>query len=402
MKEKSGASVLHEWFGFSLGILTAIALLSLGTAEALAQAGIEAAKQAEAAADWAERQKSGSSTTGNYRIISTGRSVRRVVPAPTVSTLKRRPRSGAPGEVSGRLLDRSTGAPLAGVPMLLISTEPEWEVEILDATTDSSGSYRFTRVEPGRWSAGVDPTRLPPRYASARPIGPITVERKQKVTAPDILLFYAGCITGQATWRDGRKMNVGEVVVAPMDTTLYAISDELDPQGQYMFCAAPPGSAMVWLDLQDGRQLGYPARLAVQDTLELDFAADSWAQMQATQVWIQVKTETGDGVGFAEVMVVGRRPGHGERPGMVFLRHETADRQGLVEFFLPVGAYEFLAMNPREGEWGRQKGIEITPTVPRRLTHDIVVKGTSTAAQREDWRTGLYGRADWYLYVWAY
>ena len=59
-------------------------------------------------------------------------------------------------------------------------------------------------------------------------------------------------------------------------------------------------------------------------------------------------------------------------------------------------------MNPRQGEWGRQKGIEITPVAPAELSHEIVVKGSSTEAQREDLRTGLYDRADWLMYVWAY
>jgi hypothetical protein len=113
-------------------------------------------------------------------------------------------------------------------------------------------------------------------------------------------------------------------------------------------------------------------------------------------------TEDGQNVGFAEVVVLGRRPAQGDRPALVYLKGETADRQGLADFELPVGAYEVLVMNPREGQWGRQKGLEITPVAPAQLTHEIVVKGTSTEAQREDLRAGLYDRADWLLYVWAY
>jgi hypothetical protein len=406
MKMRTRFSLIDKWLIPSLGLFSAMGLLAGISADAWAQAGIEAAAQLKQAADWAERQKgSGSTMADTHRIFSTSRTVRRVTPAPSAtipSTLKPRPRSGAPGKVSGRVLDRATGQPLAGVAMLLVSTEPEYQVEILDATTDSSGSYRFPKVEPGRWTVGVDPVNLDPSYAPRRPKGVLTLEKRQSVTAEDILLLYAGCISGEVRWPDGHRVTEGDVTVAPLDTTLYAIAAELDEQGRYSFCAAPPGSAMVWLDLHDGRQIGQVSHLAVNDTLHFDFAPDSWEQMKATQLWIQVVTEGGLGVGFAEVVIFGRRPAHGDRSAMVFYRGETADRQGLAEFYVPVGAYDILAMNPREGEWARQSGIQVTPVAPPRLTHDIVVTGTSTAAEREEWSKWMYRRAEWLLYSWGY
>jgi hypothetical protein len=389
-------------FGISAVLVAPASLLLVIADDCHAQAGVEAATQLQHAAEWAERQGS-TGSSGDYRIFSTSRTVTRVPTATSApSTLKKRPRSGAPGEVSGEVLDRGTGKGIASVPVLLISTELEYEVEILDATTDATGKYVFAKVEPGVWTVSVDPARLTPAYAPRRPIGAIKVEKKQKVTASHILLLNSACVTGTVKWTDGQAATEGLVTIAPVDTTQYAIADEISERGEFSFCAAPPGSAMVWLDLNDGRQLGYGTRLVVQDTTRLDFAAPPWNQVKTTRLWIRAVTEDGQNVGFAEVVVLGRRPAQGDRPALVYLKGETADRQGLADFELPVGAYEVLVMNPREGQWGRQKGLEITPVAPAQLTHEIVVKGTSTEAQREDLRAGLYDRADWLLYVWAY
>jgi len=83
------------------------------------------------------------------------------------------------------------------------------------------------------------------------------------------------------------------------------------------------------------------------------------------------------------------------------VRQETADQDGAVEFRVPFGVYEVLVMNPREGETGRVSRLVINEDQKGVHPLEVVLRGTTTPAERRTLRADLLNRAETYLYVWG-
>ena len=387
-------------FGFWVSAMLALQIFSPQPAGA--QAGMEAAGQYKHAADWAERQQ-GSSRFRYYTSSSVTTTQGGSTSSGYAAPAKKRPRSGAPGSIAGRVVGLDGKTPVAGMRVTLNSTEIEYELETYNATTDESGIYRFKKVEPGIWAVGLDPLTLSDTYAPPRP-HIIRVSKSQQAMSAPIQLVTGGCISGQAVWSDGFEFTdpALEVTVAPMDTNFYAVGANMDAKGNFQFCAAPADSAMIWVDCGDGRWIGRTARLTAGEDTRVDLSAEPGNAVPMARVGIQVSTRAEKGVGYAELLVVGRRPEKGGQAAMIFQREEITDRQGYVELFLPLGVYDFLAMNPREGEIGRMQGLEVIPHVADRLEHEIVVVGSSTEEERYQLYASMIDRAELFMYLWAY
>ena len=124
-------------------------------------------------------------------------------------------------------------------------------------------------------------------------------------------------------------------------------------------------------------------------------------QIPTTLIWFDVRNEAGTGVGYSEILIVGRSPGIADRPAMVYARLEVSDRQGFVEFYLPYGVYDVLALNPREGQFGRINNLQVTPQNQSRASHDIVIRGESSEREREKMYDRMLDRADFFKYNWG-
>jgi len=103
----------------------------------------------------------------------------------------------------------------------------------------------------------------------------------------------------------------------------------------------------------------------------------------------------------AQVTVVGRRFEQGDRPALVYVRQETADQDGAIEFRVPFGVYEVLVVNPREGETGRVSRMVIHDNQQGIQPLEVVLRGNSTPAEQRQMRAELLNRAETYLYVWS-
>jgi protocatechuate 3,4-dioxygenase beta subunit len=316
------------------------------------------------------------------------------------ATLPRRPRSGAPGEVSGRLVDE-TGAPVAGIAVGLLSTDARYAPEFLEAMSDSTGRFRFTKVEPGPWEVRFDPAKLPARYAPRRAAVALSVSRSERKQLSDLVFLPGACALGSVRWTGGPPALETEIFFAPADTAFFSITGRIDGEGVYRLCGIPAGPVHAWSDLGDGRWLGRPLQLKPGTETEFDLTAEPSSRLSGTSVWFDARTEDGRPIAFAEIVVFGVREATDAQPHLVYLRGAVADRVGAAEFLLPYGTYEVLAINPREGEWTRTQGLVIDASTGARRDQQLVLASTSTASQRADWVHSLRLRAEESLYLWS-
>lgn len=387
-----------------LAPLAAGALLAPPSAHA--QAGIEAAGLTKGAADWKDRKRSTDKkpvttapASGANPAIAPRVQGRATTPEPV--RVPRKP-SGAPGTVAGRVVERRSNAPVPGVLLSLTSTEQQYVIERLLARTDSTGRYQFADVEPGRWSLVVIADRLPATYSARADERIVPVAKSQKVEVLPFALGRTACVQGHITWSDGYVFSdaTSSIFVSPLDSSLGAARGPVNGVGDFELCSAPADSAMVWLFLRDGRRLGRPARLAVGQETRIDFEPVPLELMDGTVLQVQGRTPGGLPVPRAEVVIVGRKYGPGEHTLTVFTRQANADHGGMAEVRLPYGVYEVLVMNPREGTWGRVEQLVIAPGAPARVPQEVVLRGSSTPAQRVAWRDDLLARGDSFLRTW--
>src|SRR5262249_42451975 len=172
---------------------------------------------------------------------------------------KPRPVSGAPGSLSGQVLERGTAKPVSGVLLHLVSTEPQYVIETKLARTDSLGRWTISDVEPGRWSLGVDSERLPIPYACAESARTVVVAKNDALHPAPFTLYRTACVEGHVQWADGYVFSDAPVLVVPRRGGLPVARGRTNGVGDYEICSAPADTAMVWLMLRDGRRIGSPA-----------------------------------------------------------------------------------------------------------------------------------------------
>jgi len=315
------------------------------------------------------------------------------------SALPARPRSGAPGEVGGRLVDES-GAPISGISVGLLSTDARYAPEYLEVLSDTAGRFHFTKVEPGAWEVRFDPAKLPQQYAPRRAAVAVSLARREKEDLSDLAFLPGACVGGSVLWSDGPPALETEIFFSPADTAFFSIVGRVDGEGHYRLCGIPAGRAHAWSDLGDGRWLGRPMQLEPGTVAQFDLQADPSSRLRGTSVWFDARTEDGRSIAFAEIVVLGHRPASETETALVYLRGAVADRGGAAEFLLPYGDYEVLATNPREGEWTRLASFVVDASSRAQMNQDLVLVGSSTTGQRAEWAAELRGRAERALYVW--
>jgi len=312
-----------------------------------------------------------------------------------------RPKSKDPGRLAGLVYEQGTKAPLAGVTVRLVSTEPQWAVERLEARTDSSGYYEFPRVAPGSWLLGIVGDRLSTRYSPPRAPRAVTVAKRDSVAALPFALHRTACIKGHAGWSDGYVLYDAPLTVAPYDSTQFSRTMTMNGVGDFDMCGAPADSVMVWMHLRDGRSIGRATRLTSAAEKAVQFRPDPIERMEGITLRVLPVLNGGVRVPRAQVTVVGRRFEQGERPALVYVRQETADQDGVVEFRVPFGVYEVLVMNPREGQTGRISRLVVHEDQKGIHPLEVVLRGQSTQAEQRTLRAELLNRAETYLYVWT-
>jgi len=385
------------------------AIVVFSPAMAHAQAGMEAGAATSHAATWAKHQKeSGSSTSATTTKTTTktsgatgGKTVSGRAAGTTLPERKTRPSSGAPGSLSGQVLERGNAKPVPGVLVRLESTELQYVVETKLARTDSSGAWLITDVEPGRWSLDVDNERLPETYASSESPRTLIVAKNDAQHVAPFVLYRTACVGGHVQWADGYVFSDAPVLVAPRRYGLPVARGRVNGVGDYQICSAPADTAMIWLILRDGRRLGSPVHLAVGQAATVDFRPPSEDNMPGTMLLINAKTAGGQKVPFARVLMVGRRLGVAGEPSVVFVRDANANREGEVLAHVPYGTYEILGWNPRQGEWGRVEQFVIARGSGESFEHEITLRGSSSAAEQAAWRQELLDRADDFQIHWV-
>jgi len=319
----------------------------------------------------------------------------------TVVQKPSRPKSREPGRVAGLVFEQGTKAPLAGVMVRLVSTEPQWATERLEARTDSAGYYEFPRVEPGAWLLGIVGDRLSTRYAPPRTPLSLAVGKRDSVAAPSFALHRTACVKGHAGWSDGYVLYDAPLTVAPYDSTQFSRTTTMNGVGDFDLCGAPEDSVMVWMHLRDGRSIGRAMRLTAAAEKAIQFNPDPIERMEGVTLKVLPVLNGGVPVPRAQVTVVGRRFEQGNRPALVYVRQETADQDGAVEFRVPFGVFEVLVMNPREGQTGRVSRLVINENQQGVHPLEVVLRGASTPAEQRTLRAELLNRAETYLYVWT-
>jgi hypothetical protein len=394
-----------------IGNVALAALLFTAPVRALAQAGMEAGAATSHAAGWAKHQKETGSkmgpststttktttaTSGNAKTIPAGKPV-----GTTLPVRRTRPASGAPATIRGEVLEHSTAKPVKNVLLHLVSTDPQYVVETKLARTDSTGSWVITDVEPGRWSLSVDNERMPATYACSEVSRNIVVVKNEALHVAPFGLYRTACVEGHVQWADGYVFSDAPVLVVPRRASLPPARGRVNGVGDYQICSAAADSAMVWLQLRDGRRIGSPVSLAVGKDARVDFKPPSEENMPGTTLLLNARTAGGEKIPFARMLMVGRRLGVGTEPSVVFVRDANANREGEVLTHVPFGTYEIIGWNPREGEWGRVEQLVVARGAGDSFEHEVTMRGTSTAEEQEAWRQELLDRADDFQLHWV-
>ena len=299
------------------------------------------------------------------------------------------------------MLEHGNGKPVKDVLLRLVSTEPQYVVETKLSRTDSTGSWSFTDVEPGRWSLAVDPDRLPETYGLSESPRIVVVAKKDNLHAAPFSLYRTACVGGHVQWADGYVFSDAPVLVAPWHAGLPAARGRVNGVGDYEICSAPADSAMVWIVLRDGRRIGTPVKLAIGRAARVDFKPPAIEDMPGTELFLNARTASGTKVPFARLLLVGRRLGVAAEPWVVYVQDATADREGEVMTHVPYGTYEILGWNPRQGEWGRVEQLVIARGAGESFEHEVILRGTSTSEEQAAWRQDLLARADDFQLRWV-
>jgi len=320
----------------------------------------------------------------------------------TYSVLKpTRPKSKTPGRVAGLVYEDGTKTPLRGVLVRMLSTEAQWAPEKIEAITDSAGYYEFPKVEPGTWVLGIPSDKLSTRYAPPRAPRTVTVAKKDSLAMAAFALKRTACVKGHAGWSDGYVLYDAPLTVAPYDSTFYSRTTTMNGVGDFDLCGAPEDSVMVWMHLRDGRSYGRATRLSAANEKTVSFTPDPLERMEGVTLRVLPQLNGNVAVPRAQVTVVGRRFEQGARPALVYVRQETSDADGAVEFKVPFGVYEVLVINPREGQVGRVSKMVVNKDQTGIQPLQVVLTGKASPVEQRQMRADLLNRAETYLYVWT-
>jgi hypothetical protein len=122
--------------------------------------------------------------------------------------------------------------------------------------------------------------------------------------------------------------------------------------------------------------------------------------MEGKAVSLLARTRDGQRVGLAEVAIFGRSADAGDRSTLVYSRQAVTDAGGRLEVSLPIGAYDILVLNPREGQWARLEGLAVGLDGPA-PSRELTLEGSSAPGERAGWKAELLDRAELALYLWA-
>lgn len=190
------------------------------------------------------------------------------------------------GTVSGRVLGRNTGAPIAGATLTWFADEVELQraayepYGLLRARTDAAGAFELSDLPPGDTKLAVEATGMP-RHVE----GPFALASGQRVQRT-ILLGDGARIRGQVVNAAGEPVADARLMLHPRsDRSLQTATGESRAEGSFAF----PGLAAGEYDLSgyalsDGVSTCYARRLTVEvdQDLELRLAPEGSASVRGT------------------------------------------------------------------------------------------------------------------------
>jgi len=178
-------------------------------------------------------------------------------------------REGAAGTalISGRVTDRETGAPLAGVTVTLAAPPrgPLGERPLV-ADTDADGRYAFTRLPAGPYSLSFGPpahraTHLAQQYGETQPLRPrfrrpyqISLRNGEHLENADVALWRALAISGRVVDEGGEPLanvNVHAFNTDGSQATVSDMSRASDDRGAFRLFGLPPGEYLVCAEPRD-------------------------------------------------------------------------------------------------------------------------------------------------------
>ncbi len=221
------------------------------------------------------------------------------------------------------------------------------------------------------------------------------------MAAAPFVLSPTSCAEGHTAWSDGYTLYDAPITVAPYDTTLLTVSGLANGIGDFKVCGAATDSVMVWMHLRDGRSIGRTTRLAEGVPQRVNFTADPLEKMEGNVLRVTPVTNDGRPIPKARIIVVGRRFEQNQRPALVFVREEAADRDGVLELRVPWGVYEVLAVNPRDGQSGKVYPMVVDQDAKTMQQLKIELRGSFTPEELAAQRERLLDRAETMLYVWT-
>ena len=142
-------------------------------------------------------------------------------------------------------------------------------------------------------------------------------------------------------------------------------------------------------------------RLTALSEQQVSFTPDPIERMEGVTLRVLPQLNGNVPVPRAQVTVVGRRFEQGGRPALVYVRQETSDADGAVEFKVPFGVYEVLVVNPREGQTGRVSRMVVNQDQKGIQPLAVTLTGKATLNEQRQMRLDLLNRAETYLYVWS-
>jgi hypothetical protein len=190
------------------------------------------------------------------------------------------------GTVSGRVLGRNTGAPIAGATLTWFADEAELQrathepYGLLRVRTDAAGAFELADLPPGDTKLAVEAPGLP-RHVE----GPFALASGERVQRT-ILLGDGARIRGQVVNAAGEPVADATLVLQPRsDRSLRTATGETHAEGSFAFTGLAAGEYdLSGYALSEGVNTCYARRLTVEvdQDLELRLAPEGSASVRGT------------------------------------------------------------------------------------------------------------------------